>query len=140
MKGIVYITGVSENRNRDEYFEALGRRVQQGGYTPYIPHKSSDTEGTTERNYEHNMEMIKKSSLVIAYIGAPSFDVGIELQIANDYRIPIVVFYPTGIRPSGMVLKLPMLKQTFEYRHELTALQWVRCFMLEYATPNKKHP
>ena len=42
MKGIVYITGAVENRDRDEYFEALGRKVEQGGYTPFISHKSTD--------------------------------------------------------------------------------------------------
>lgn len=65
MKGIVYITGVSENRNRDEYFEALGKKVEQGGYTPFIPHKSTNHGETEEREYEHNIEMLKKASLVI---------------------------------------------------------------------------
>lgn len=133
MKGIVYITGVSENRNRDEYFEALGKKVEQGGYTPFIPHKSTNHGETEEREYEHNIEMLKKASLVIAYLGVPSFDVGMELQVANDHQVPIVGFYPTGVEPKKMILKLPMLKQTFEYRNELTALQWVTCFMLDYA-------
>ena len=63
-----------------------------------------------------------------------SFDVGMELQVANDHQVPIVGFYPTGVEPKRMILKLPMLKQTFEYRNEFTALQWVNCFMLDYAS------
>ncbi len=91
------LTNVPDNKREalKLFYEKLGRMCEKHGLNVYIPHQHSDPvqhPNLTPR--EVNLidhECVSSCSLLVAYVGVPSFGVGAEITWANLHQIPIIL-------------------------------------------------
>ena len=78
-----------------EYYESLGKVCAEFGLEPYLPHQHSDPARhlhlTPQRVDQIDRLAVTQSVLVVAYVGAPSLGVGIEVEMAHHASKPVVI-------------------------------------------------
>jgi len=84
-----------------------------------------DSKETPQEFYRRTYDTITKCDLFIAEVSSPSHGVGMELQMAVEHKIPVVVLVKADIdfSKSTMVLGLPTLKEVIRYRDTEGLLQ-----------------
>lgn len=72
---------------------------------------------TPKQFYKRTYKVITKCDLFVAEVSSPSHGVGMELQMAAEHKIPVIVLVKKGIdfSKSTMVLGLPTLKKVIYY-------------------------
>ena len=73
--------------------------------------------------YRRTLKTITKCDLFIAEVSSPSHGVGMELQMAHEYKIPIIGLAKEGITISSMVLGIPNLKKIIYYKNKIDLLE-----------------
>lgn len=130
MKGQIYISGALTNSSRKEFYEKIGKLLEEIGYQPYIPHLHTDPEknpdATPTEVYTVDMMQVEKSTIVIAYVGYPSLGVGAELEHANAKGIPLILLYEVGEKVSRLALGIPTVQKVIAYRSEEEALREIK--------------
>lgn len=125
----VYISGANK-----ELYEILGVEFEKCGFSAYIPHQHTDPI-KPGKVYQTDYRKIIESSLLVAYVGEPSIEVGQEIQIAAFHQIPILLVFEKEAKVSHMTLGTPGVKQTFKFETFENLKEWVRQFMIWYAKP-----
>lgn len=125
----VYISGANK-----ELYEILGVEFEKCGFSAYIPHQHTDPI-KPGKVYQTDYRKIIESSLLVAYVGEPSLEVGQEIQIAAFHQIPILLVFEKEAKVSHMTLGTPGVKQTFKFETFENLKEWVRQFMIWYAKP-----
>lgn len=135
----VYISGPLTNSSKKELYELLGEEFERCGFTAYIPNQHTDPKKNADikpdKIYQTDYRKIIESSLLVAYVGEPSLEVGQEIQIAAFHQIPILLVFEKGAKVSHMTLGTPGVKQTFKFETFENLKEWVRKFMIWYAKP-----
>lgn len=130
----VYISGANK-----ELYEILGVEFEKCGFTAYIPNQHTDPKKNADikpdKIYQTDYRKIIESSLLVAYVGKPSLEVGQEIQIAAFHQIPILLIFEKEAKVSRMTLGTPGVKQTFKFETFENLKEWVRQFMIWYAKP-----
>lgn len=69
--------------------------------------------------YKRTYEVITKCNLFVAEVSSPSHGVGMELQMAKEHNIPVIIIVKEGtdISKSTMVLGLPNLHKVITYKN-----------------------
>ena len=133
----VYISGPLTNSSKKELYELLGEEFEKCGFSAYIPHQHTDpvknSKITPEKVYQTDYRKIIESSLLVAYVGEPSLEVGQEIQIAAFHQIPILLIFEKGAKVSRMTLGTPGVKQKFQFDTLKNLKEWVPKFMTWYA-------
>jgi hypothetical protein len=77
-----------------------------------------DSKETPQDFYKRTYEIVTKCSLFVAEVSSPSHGVGMELQMAKEYNIPVIAIIKEGadISKSTMVLGLPNLHKIIMYK------------------------
>lgn len=130
----VYISGALTNGGNKELYELLGAEFEKCGFSAYIPHQHTDPI-KPGKVYQTDYRKIIESSLLVAYVGEPSLEVGQEIQIAAFHQIPILLIFEKEAKVSRMTLETPGVKQTFKFETFENLKEWVRQFMIWYAKP-----
>lgn len=85
------------------------------GKRAFVPHEHFDplnSNATSQQVYQTESERIKhQTSLVIVVAIAPSWGGGGEIQLANEYSVPIIICKPRGKTISRYILGMPMVKE-----------------------------
>lgn len=76
-----------------------------------------NTKETPRRFYNRTYKVITKCDLFIAEISSPSIGVGMELQMAQDYKIPTMGVCKESIKPSIMAAGIPCVKKIIYYKN-----------------------
>ncbi|MDP9212033.1 MAG: hypothetical protein M3N59_02035 [bacterium] len=76
-----------------------------------------DSKETPREFYDRTYETIKDCDLFIAEISKSSVGVGMEMQMGQQYSIPVIALCKSGVDPSPMSLGLPMLKRVIKYKN-----------------------
>src|SRR3989344_6698691 len=71
---------------------------------------------TPKQFYGRTLKTITKCDLFIGEVSSPSHGVGMELQMAYQYKIPVIALAREKIEISTMVLGLPNLIKIIRYR------------------------
>ena len=132
----VYVSGpLTGQPNVDTlkaFYEKIGEICLHLGMQPYIPHQHSDpifhSELSPEYIYNLDREKVAKANLVVAYVGLPSTGVGLEIEIARQHNIPVILIYETGRAVSRMVRGSPAIIAEVvgsDLKHVLEKLQHV---------------
>ena len=103
-KNRVYIsgalTGIENPAATKSFYETIGLLCEQIGLQAYVPHIKTDPinnpDVSPRQVFETDKAQISKSDLVIAYLGYPSFGVGMELAYADTNSIPLILLYEKG--------------------------------------------
>ena len=117
----VYIAGSLRHTSREWWktYEKIGEKIQELGLKPYIPHIHTIKEVNQsiedihnpnlslklrEAVFRKNLEIIKKSKLIVAEVSNPSTGTGVEIGLALFFKKPIVCLAKKGVDISSMVL------------------------------------
>ncbi len=77
-----------------------------------------DTKETPRQFYNRTYRVITKCDLFIAEISSPSTGVGMELQMAQEHKIPVIGLCRQGVKPSSMAVGIPSVKKVVFYKNQ----------------------
>ena len=111
----VYISGaltaLADGARTRVFYELLAEIVSDCGLQPYLPHRSTDPIAAPDLDprsvYDIDRARVARSGLVIAYAGTPSFGVGIEVEIAREHGIPVILVAERDRTVSRILLGSP---------------------------------
>src|SRR3977135_4153360 len=95
----VYISGaltaLDDGARARVFYELLAEIVSACGLRPYLPHQATDPVPAPDLDprsaSDSDRARVARSGLLIAYAGTPSFGVGIEVEIAREHGIPVIL-------------------------------------------------
>jgi hypothetical protein len=126
----VYISGaltaLADGARTRVFYELLAEIVTDCGLEPYLPHRATDPVAAPDLDprsvYEIDRARVARSALVIAYAGNPSFGVGIEVEIAREHGIPVILVAERDRTVSRILLGSPAVVDTVRFT-DLAALR-----------------
>jgi hypothetical protein len=97
--GEAYISGALtalEDAPRTKlFYEVIAEIAEGAGLRAYLPHRVTDPVAAANIEprtvYEIDRAHVTAARVVIAYAGIPSFGVGIEVELAREQRVPVIV-------------------------------------------------
>ncbi len=129
-RGSAYISGalmaVADGPRTRVFYELLAEIVASCGLRPYLPHQATDRVAAADLDprsgYEIDRARVARSGLIIAYAGTPSFDVGIEVEIARERGIPVILVAERDRMVSRILLGSPAVVDVVRFT-DLAALR-----------------
>ena len=126
----VYISGaltaLADGARTRVFYELLAEIVSDCGLQPYLPHRSTDPIAAHDLDprsvYDIDRARVARSGLVIAYAGMPSFGVGIEVEIAREHGIPVILVAERDRTVSRILLGSPAVVDVVRFT-DLAALR-----------------
>jgi nucleoside 2-deoxyribosyltransferase len=111
MKKKVYVsgalTGLSNPQDIKTFYENIANVCSRFEIEAYVPHLVSDPiknpTMTAREVYELDRNQVANSNLIIVYAGVPSFGVGMEVEIACEYKVPVILLMEKSAQVSRMV-------------------------------------
>jgi hypothetical protein len=77
------------------FYEVLAEIAEAAGLRPYLPHRVTDPVTAAHLDpravYEIDRSHIAGAGVLVAYAGIPSFGVGIEVELAREHDVPVVI-------------------------------------------------
>jgi len=99
-----------------EFYERIAEIASQHSISVYQPAKYMDP-GVhdylrPDEIYQKNRDIIRTGDLLIAYVGIVSAGVAMEIEIANSFRVPVILLYTesSASKISRMILGCRMAK------------------------------
>ncbi len=126
----VYISGaltaLADGARTRVFYELLAEIVSDCGLEPYLPHRATDPVAAPDLDprsvYEIDRARVARAGLVIAYAGTPSFGVGIEVEIAREHGIPVILVAERDKTISRILLGSPAVVEAVRFT-DLAALR-----------------
>jgi hypothetical protein len=120
------LTGIADGAQTRVFYELLGEVVSACGLRPYLPHRATDPVAAPDLDprsvYEIDRARVARSALLIAYAGTPSFGVGIEVEIARERGIPVILVAERDRTVSRILLGSPAVVDVVRFS-DLAALR-----------------
>lgn len=104
------------HRDRHAFYSEIAQIAAENNVSVYEPSKYMDPNVhdyiRPEQIYQKNRDIIRTSDLLIAYVGIVSAGVAMEVEIANSFRVPVILLYENSSfnKISRMVLGCRMAK------------------------------
>jgi nucleoside 2-deoxyribosyltransferase len=124
------LTGIENSAEIKAFYETIGLLCDEMGFQAYVPHLKTDPinnpDVSPRQVFETDKSQVSSSDFVIAYLGCPSFGVGMELAYAETNAIPLILLYEKGKNISRFPRGIPTLIseiQFSEYEEALTQLR-----------------
>lgn len=107
----IYIAGPDFNDSYKPYFDKLHESLIYHNFTPYLPIRenglvtNASTKSERRKAYADDIKLISDSSLLIAFI--PYNDQGtlVEIGIAHEKKIPILLYDPFKVGKNNMLME-----------------------------------
>lgn len=126
------LTGIEKPVELKAFYESIGSLCENMGFQAYVPHLNTDPinnpDVTPHQVFETDKHLVSTSDLVIAYLGFPSFGVGMELAYAETNGIPIILLYEKGKSVSRFPRGIPTVISEIQfssYEDALTQLKGI---------------
>ncbi len=122
------LTGIADGARTRVFYELLAEIVTTCGLRPYLsmPDEATDPVAAPDLGlhsvYEIDRARVARSGLVIAYAGTPSFGVGIEVEIARERGIPVILVAERDRTVSRILLGSPAVVDVVRFT-DLAALR-----------------
>ncbi len=105
------LTGGAEIGSLKGFYERIAQVCAAHNIQAYVPHLASDpvkNPGMTPAEvYQLDRGEIIRADLLIAYVGTPSLGVGMEIEIACQQRVPVILLMEAGAQVSRMARGCP---------------------------------
>ena len=133
----IYISGaLTDIKNVTEikaFYESIGQICKEIGSQAYVPHLNTDPIANPDLSprevFETDKHQVTNSDLVIAYLGYPSFGVGMELAYAEVNAIPVILMYERGKKISRFPRGLPTVIYEIQFDDCEDALTQLKSFL-----------
>src|SRR5256886_669468 len=113
------------------FYEVLAEIAGSTGLRAYLPHRVSDPVAAAHLDpravYEIDRAHVTSAAVVIAYAGIPSFGVGIEVELAREHSVPVIIVAERDRPISRLLLGNPAVVEVVKFadldglRHGLAA-------------------
>jgi hypothetical protein len=131
------LTALEDGARTRLFYELLAEVVESAGLRAYLPHRVTDPVTSTDLDprsvYDIDRAHVTGSRVVVAYGGIPSFGVGIEVELAREHGIPVVLVVERDRTVSRLLLGNPAVVEVVRFadldglrRSLLAALERVR--------------
>lgn len=129
------LTGLAEPATTKAFYEAAAAACVEAGNVAYVPHLATDPVEYPELSardvYILDRRQVVESDLVIAYVGFPSIGVGMEIEIAHQNGIPVLLLVEEGAPLSRMARGCPAVTGEIHFTGQEDALQQLRDWLSE---------
>src|SRR5438046_4258676 len=125
------LTALDDAPRTKLFYEVLAEIAQASGLRAYLPHRVSDPVAAAHLDpravYEIDRAHVTGAAVVIAYAGIPSFGVGIEVELAREHAVPVIVVAERDRPISRLLLGNPAVVEVVKFadldglRHGLAA-------------------
>jgi nucleoside 2-deoxyribosyltransferase len=131
------LTGIENSTEIKAFYEAIGSLCQEIGFQAYVPHLKTDPTNNPDVSprqvFETDKHQVTASDLVIAYLGYPSFGVGMELAYAETKNIPLVLLYERGKNISRFPRGIPTVISEIHFSSYEDALARLRSILEQWS-------
>src|SRR5882672_3408472 len=105
------LTALDDAARTKLFYEVLAEIAEAAGLRAYLPHRVSDPVVAAHLDpravYEIDRAHVTGAAVVVAYAGIPSFGVGIEVELAREHAVPVVLVVERERTVSRLLLGNP---------------------------------
>src|SRR5438046_3216221 len=113
------LTGIEDAPRMKLFYELLAEIAGAAKLRPYLPHRVTDPVATARLDpravYEIDRAHVTSAAVVVAYAGIPSFGVGIEVELAREHAIPVIVVAERDHPVSRLLLGNPAVVEVVRF-------------------------
>ncbi len=144
----IYVSGALTNLENPTktkaFYEEIGLLCEEIGLQAYVPHKQTDPVNNPDISpsgvFDQDEYQVRNSNLVIAYLGVPSFGVGMELGFAVTNKIPIILLYEAGERISRLPRGIPTVIAEIQFHDHEDALNQLKNILTKWKLDHPQFP
>ncbi|MBD2006177.1 MULTISPECIES: nucleoside 2-deoxyribosyltransferase [Cyanophyceae] len=138
------LTGIENSAAIKAFYETIGSLCEEIGFEAYVPHINTDPINNPDISprqvFETDKHQASTSDLVIAYLGSPSFGVGMELAYAETNSIPIILLYEKGKEISRFPRGIPTVIVEIQFKDYEDALTQLKSVLEQWKLQNLTKP
>ena len=105
------LTALEDGARMRLFYELLAEVVESAGLRAYLPHRVSDPVAAAHLEpravYDIDRAHVTSARVVVAYAGIASFGVGIEVELAREHNVPVVLVVERDRTVSRLLLGNP---------------------------------
>jgi hypothetical protein len=131
------LTSLEDGARTRLFYQLLAEVVEAAGLRAYLPHRVSDPVAAADLDpravYEIDRAHVTGSRVMVAYAGIPSFGVGIEVELAREHGVPVILVVERDRTVSRLLLGNPAVVEVVRFadldglrRSLVTAVERVR--------------
>jgi 2'-deoxynucleoside 5'-phosphate N-hydrolase len=113
------LTALEDAPRMKLFYELLAEIAAAANLRPYLPHRVTDPITAAHLDarsvYEIDRAHVTSAAVVIAYAGVPSFGVGIEVELAREHGIPVIVVAERERAVSRLLLGNPAVIEVVRF-------------------------
>ena len=113
------LTALEEGARMRLFYELLAEVVESAGLRAYLPHRVSDPVTAAHLDpravYDIDRAHVTAARVVVAYAGIPSFGVGIEVELAREHAVPVVLVVERDRTVSRLLLGNPAVVEVVRF-------------------------
>jgi hypothetical protein len=113
------LTALDDAPRTTLFYEVLAEIAEAAGLRAYLPHRVSDPVAAAHLDpravYEIDRAHVTGAAVVIAYAGIPSFGVGIEVEVAREHGVPVIVVAERDRPISRLLLGNPAVVEVVKF-------------------------
>jgi nucleoside 2-deoxyribosyltransferase len=138
------LTGIKNSVEIKAFYEAIGSLCEEMEFQAYVPHLKTDPidnpDVSPRQVFETDKLQVSTSDLVIAYLGSPSFGVGMELAYSETNAIPLILLYERGKNISRFPRGIPTVISEIEFSSYEDALTQLRSILEQWSVEQPTQP
>src|SRR2546423_4804948 len=113
------LTALDDAPRTKLFYEVLAEIAQATGLRAYLPHRVTDPVTAAHLDpravYEIDRAHVTSAAVVVAYAGIPSFGVGIEVELAREHAVPVIVVAERDHPVSRLLLGNPAVVEVVRF-------------------------
>src|SRR5438445_11441643 len=113
------LTALDDAPRTKVLYELLAEIAEAAHLRPYLPHRVTDPVTAAHLDpravYEIDRAHVTSAAVVIAYAGIPSFGVGIEVELAREHAVPVIVVAERDRPISRLLLGNPAVVEVVKF-------------------------
>jgi hypothetical protein len=113
------LTALDDAPRTKLFYELLAEIAEASGLRAYLPHRVTDPVAGAHLDprsvYEIDRAHVTRAVVLIAYAGIPSFGVGIEVELAREHSVPVIVVAERERPISRLLLGNPAVVEVVKF-------------------------
>ncbi|HEY6202915.1 MAG TPA: hypothetical protein VI056_07710 [Candidatus Limnocylindria bacterium] len=113
------LTALEEGARMRLFYELLAEVVESVGLRAYLPHRVTGPVAAAHLEpravYDIDRAHVTSARVVVAYAGIPSFGVGIEVELAREHAVPVVLVVERERTVSRLLLGNPAVVEVVRF-------------------------
>ena len=113
------LTALDDAPRTKLFYEVLAEIAEAAGLRAYLPQRVSDPVAAAHLDpravYEIDRAHVTSAAVVIAYAGIPSFGVGIEVELAREHAVPVIIVAERDRPISRLLLGNPAVVEVVKF-------------------------